>query len=747
MQIAILGGGPAGLYFAILEKLARPTTRIEIHERNRPDDTFGFGVVFSEETLGNLLDADAQTFREIERAFVRWTDIDIFGKGERIVSRGHTFCGLSRKRLLQILQDRARELGVVLQHERETDVASIRSNADLVIAADGVNSATRATFADRFNPSLDARKSRYVWLGTNLEMEAFTFIFEQNVHGLFQVHAYPYEKGYGTFIVECDERTWRAAKLDAASEPETIAYCERLFSKHLRGARLVANRSRWSQFVTVKNDHWHHENIVLIGDAAHTAHFSIGSGTKLAMEDAIALSSALGSPGSVGDQLDRYEADRRTQVERVQRAAQASLEWFEESTRPYKQPDLQFAFSLLTRSRRVTHENLRVRDPELVRRMDDWFTGALDANEATPSTPPMFTSFSLRDMTVPNRVVVSPMCMYSAIDGVPNEFHFTHLTARALGGAGLVMCEMTNVTPEGRITPGCTGLYDDAQTLGWKKIVDWVHANTPSKIGVQLGHAGRKGSVEVPFKTGGPGDVPLEEGNWPLLAPSAIPWSARNQTPRAMTRIDMTAVCDAYVAAARNANRAGFDIIEIHAAHGYLLSSFLSPLSNHRTDEYGGPVENRLRFPLEVLTAVRSAWPSEKPISVRISASDWAAGGLTSEDSVAIARAFHEHGADVIDVSTGQTSTHARPEYGRQWQVPFSDRIRNEVGVPTITVGMISSADDVNTIILAGRADLCALARPHLSDPNWTLHAAETLGYSKLAWPSQYFLGRGQRAR
>ncbi|MBV8535272.1 MAG: bifunctional salicylyl-CoA 5-hydroxylase/oxidoreductase [Alphaproteobacteria bacterium] len=735
-----MGGGPAGLYGALLMKKADPRADITVIERNKPDDTFGFGVVFSDATLAELRDADVVTYAEIEKSFAHWDDIDIHYKGEVITSTGHGFSGMSRKRLLNILQKRARALGVNLQFE--TDVASVERyrSADLVLAADGVNSMVRQVYAAHFQPQIDWRRNKFVWLGTTRPFPAFTFYFKESPHGLFRVHAYQYDKKHSTFIVECTEDTWRRAGLNEASEDATIAYCEALFRAELDGHKLLKNRSLWRNFPTVRTKHWYHENIVLMGDAVHTAHFSIGSGTKLAMEDAIALATAVKSHGKIGDALAAYEASRRPAVDAVQRAADVSLQWFEETERYFgKMAPLQFAYAMLTRSLRIQHANLKLRDPAFVGRVESWFAEEA-ANQSgvnipvDPPPPPMFTPFRLRDTVVQNRVVVSPMCQYSADDGTPNDWHLVHIGSRALGGAGLVITEMTDVSRDGRITPGCAGLYKPEHVAAWKRVVEFVHANSFAKIGVQLAHAGRKGSTRLAWDGI---DEPLPDGNWPLLAASAIPYLAHSQVPKAMNRADMDRVREDFVRATRLADEAGFDLIEIHCAHGYLLATFLSPLTNRRTDEYGGSLENRARYPLEVFAAVRAAWPAKKPMSVRISATDWAPGGFTPPDAVAVAKLFKEAGCDVLDVSAGQTVPDARPVYGRLFQTPFADRVRHEADMPTMTVGNISSWADVNAILAAGRADLCVLARGHLYDPYWTRHAAYEQNYD-LEWPKQY---------
>jgi anthraniloyl-CoA monooxygenase len=694
MRIAIAGGGPGGLYLSILLKRLDPAHEVVLHERNAPDDTFGFGVVFSDETLAAFEAADPESYGEITRSFVRWSEIDVHYRGEVITSGGHGFSALGRKQLLHILQTRAASLGVDLRFRSEVS----ELDGDLVVAADGVNSTLRG---QAFGTTLDRRRATYAWFGTPHLFEAFTFLIAETPRGVVQVHAYPYSDTMSTFIVE----TTTALPLDTAA-------CEALF-----GYELVENRTRWINFVTVRNERWRDGNVVLLGDAAHTAHFSIGSGTKLAMEDAISLAWAVRE----GD-IDAYEAERRPIVESTQRAAQGSLEWFEGIGRYTGQDPRTFAFNLLTRSRRITHGELRMRDPDFVATLDD-------------GVPPMFEPFRLRGLELANRVVVSPMDMYSSIDGTPGDFHLVHLGARAIGGAGLVMTEMICTSADGRITPGCGGLYRDAHTDAWKRIADFVHEHSRAAIGAQLGHAGRKGSTRLLWEGE---DQPLPEGNWPLIAPSPLPYlPGVSQVPREMTRADMDAIREDFVAATRRADAAGFDLLEIHMAHGYLLSEFLSPLTNVRGDAYG---RDRAKFPLEVFAACRAVWPAEKPMSARISATDWVDGGFDGDDAVAFARRLIEVGCDIVDVSTGQVSPDQRPAYGRSYQTPYADRIRHEAGIPVIAVVAISSYDDVNTIILAGRADLCALARPHLWDPHWTLHAAAEQGV-EMDWIPQYRSG------
>jgi len=738
VKIVSVGGGPAGLYFSILMKKADPAHDILVVERNRLEDTFGFGVVFSEATQENLQAADPETFERMARASAHWDDIAIHYRGTVVSSTGHGFSGLSRRAMLEILAERARGLGVRIEIGREADFAACR-DADLVLAADGANSVLRDRDAGHFRPTVDLRPNRFVWLGTSRPFPAFTFYFKHDRHGLWRVHAYQYEPGRSTFIVEAREETWRAACLDRATEDQTVAFCEELFAEELAGHRLEKNRSIWRQFGTVRNACWHHGNVVLIGDSAHTAHFSVGSGTKLAMEDAIVLARHLEAGGSLDAALAGYEAERRPLVESLQRAAQVSLQWFEDAERYFHLEPIQFAFNLLTRSLRITHDNLKVRDPAFVARVDRWFAAGAAAQAGVslpdqPVPPPLFTPFRLRGLRLENRAVVSPMCQYSAEDGTPNDWHLVHLGARAIGGAGLVMTEMTDVSREGRISTGCTGMYKPEHVAAWRRIVDFVHGASRAAIGMQLSHAGRKGSTRKLWE----GDsIPLAEGGWPVMAASPIPYFPESPVPREMDRGDMDRVRDEFVRAARMTDEAGFDLLELHCAHGYLLASFISPLTNRRTDAYGGALPARMRYPLEVFDAVRKVWPDAKPMSVRISAVDWAPGGMESEDAVEVARLLKAHGCDIIDVSAGQTVPDQQPVYGRLFQTPFADRIRHEAGIPVMTVGNISSYTDVNTILAAGRADLCVLARAHLWDPYWTRHAARELGWA-VEWPDQY---------
>lgn len=752
MRIACLGGGPAGLYFAISMKLHDPAHEIVVLERNRPDDTFGWGVVLSDETLDNLAANDAVSAARIREHFAYWDDIAVIHDGVKTVSTGHGFCGIGRHKLLLLLQARARELGIELRFESdipESAIDELRREFDLVLAADGLNSRTRQRYAEHFQPDIEVRACKFVWLGTRQTFnDAFTFIFEKTEHGWVWAHAYQFDADTATFIVECSEATWQAFGFGEMSQQESIAVCERIFSRHLDGHALMSNAhhirgSAWINFPRVLCARWSFDNVVLMGDAAATAHFSIGSGTKLALESAIALAEYLHSEPDMASAFARYEEERRLEVLRLQSAARNSTEWFEQVERYLDLDPVQFNYSLLTRSQRISHENLRLRDPEWLASAERWFQ-AQAGNEGSARAP-MFAPYRLRDMQLVNRVVVSPMAQYKAVHGSPTDWHFVHYAERAKGGAGLVYTEMTCVSPEGRITPGCPGFYAAEHEAAWKRLCDFVHTETSAKLCAQIGHSGPKGSTQLGWQEM---DAPLAEGNWPILAASAVPWSARNQVPKAMDRADMDRVRDEFVAAAEMANRAGFDMLEVHAAHGYLLSSFITPLTNRREDEYGGSLENRMRYPLEVIRAVRAAWPAHKPLSVRISANDWVGDeGVTPDEAVEIARQLKTAEVDIVDVSAGQTSTRARPVYGRMFQTPFSDRIRNETGMATMAVGNIYQADHVNSILMAGRADLVCLARPHLADPYWTLHAAAGIQDGECEWPAPYRAGRDQLQR
>ena len=745
MRIAIVGGGPGGLYLAALMKRLDPAHQITVWERNAPDDTFGFGVVFSDETIGGIDNADAEFAAAMASRFARWTDIDIHIGGQSHTVGGQGFAALGRMELLCLLQERCRAHGVTMHFSTPApDVETLRATHDLVVAADGLNSAVRAAHADVFRPTLSRRRNKYMWLGTDLVFEAFQFFIKRTPWGVMQIHGYPYSATGSTFIVEMHEDVWRRAGFTArdlppgVSDEPAIARIAELFADELAGHRLLANNSKWLSFTTVRNERWHHGNLVLVGDAAHTAHFSIGSGTKLAMEDSLALAACLHEHADIETALAAYETERRPVVESTQRAAQASLEWFENLGMYVDQEPTQFCFNLLTRSRRITYDNLRTRDPDFAASVD---AGFATANGLPTVAPAMFQPARIGKLALKNRVIVSAMDMYSAVDGVPGDFHLVHLGSKAMGGAGLVMTEMVCVSPAGRITPGCTGIWTDEQRDSWARIVDFVHERTSARIGLQLGHSGRKGSTRLMWEGM---DDPLPAGNWEVTGPSPVPYGPNSHVPRELTRADMDAVLGDFVAAARRGADAGFDLLELHCAHGYLLSSFLSPVANHRTDEYGGPLENRLRYPLEVFDAVRAVWPAERPMAVRISATDWVPDGNTEHDAVEIARAFIAHGTDAVDVSTGQVTSEERPAFGRSYQTPFADRIRHEVaagtGTAVIAVGAIASYDDVNSILLAGRADLCALGRTHLYDPQWTLHAAAEQEYP-VEWPVQFQAG------
>ncbi|AFJ47858.1 bifunctional salicylyl-CoA 5-hydroxylase/oxidoreductase [Shimwellia blattae] len=751
MNIVCIGGGPAGLYFALLMKLQNPANNIVVVERNRPFDTFGWGVVFSDATLENLRQADPVSAEQITSQFSRWDDIDIHFKGSVNRSGGHGFIGIGRKKLLNILQERCQALGVELVFDTlvEDDQAlAARYQADLVIASDGIHSRIRTRYQEIFQPDIDQRQCRFVWLGTRKVFDSFTFLFAESPHGWFQVHAYQFEPGLSTFIVETTEQTWQAAGLDTMSQEEGIAYCEKLFAPWLDGEPLMSNAAHlrgaaiWIRFPRVICNHWVHWTtrdkkeipVVLMGDAAHSAHFSIGSGTKLALEDAIELANSLRQhQGNLRPGLEHYEAVRSVEVLKIQNAARNSTEWFENVARYENLAPEQFAYSLLTRSQRISHENLRLRDPQWLAGYEQWLAGE-------PGVPPVLTPYRLREVTLANRVVVSPTLLYQARDGVPGAFHQVHLGSRALGGAGLVLTEMTAVSPGGRVTPGCPGLWNDEQARAWRQITDFVHQNSNARIGVQLGHAGRRGSTQCGQDKP---DTPLVQDNWPLVSASPLPYLAGvSQIPAEASQAQLAAICEEFVAAARRAVDAGFDWLELQAGHGFLLSAFISPLTNQRRDEYGGSLENRVRFPLEVFRAVRAAWPARLPISVRLSTTDWVAGGTTVDESVEIARLFREAGADMITCSSGEVSVDQKPVYGRMFQTPMADRLRNEGGIATMAVGAISDADQVNGIIASGRADLCAIGRPMLADANWLQRECARYGWEQVAWHPAYLYGR-----
>jgi anthraniloyl-CoA monooxygenase len=752
MKFACVGGGPAGLYFAISMKLRNPAHEIDVFERNRADDTFGWGVVFSDQTVENLMANDPISGTTICNDFAHWDDIDVHIHGKCIRSSGHGFIGIGRKRLLAILQDRARELGVQLHFQKEASAEPADwADYDLVIAADGANSRIRSAHAEHFDVDIQVKKNKFFWFGTPKQFDAFTFAFEQTEAGWVWAHAYRFDDSLSTFIVEMEPETWASLGLDQMNQPEAIALCQQIFAKYLDGNALISNATHlpgpqaWLNFRRIITGRWSYDKFILLGDAAHTAHFSIGSGTKLALEDAIKLAEVLNRPGlDRAAALAEYQAERNVEVLKLQNSARNSTEWFETLDRYLPFEPIQFAYSLLTRSQRVSHENLRLRDSDWLESVERWFQSQAPGGRDT-NAPPMFAPYKLREMNLENRIVVSPMAMYSAEGGTPGDFHLVHYGTRAQGGAGLVYTEMTCVSPEGRITPGCPGMYTPEHAAVWRRIAEFVHRESKAKLCLQLGHSGAKGSTRIGWEGM---DAPLEDGNWALIAASDVPWSTGNQVPRPMTRRDMDQVRDQFVAATRMAIYAGFDMVELHAAHGYLLSSFITPLQNRRTDEYGGNLANRLRFPLEVFTAMREAWPADRPMSVRISATDWMGdAGVTPDEAVLIAEAFHAAGADLIDVSAGQTWADCKPVYGRMFQTPFADQVRNEARVSTMAVGNIFETDHVNSILAAGRADLVALGRPHMIDPMWTLRAAAQHEYPDATVPPAYLNGMSQLAR
>ncbi len=742
MRIECIGGGPGGLYAAILAKKKFPQANIRVSERNRADDTFGWGVVFSDETLGAFEEADPESYAAITDAFATWTDIDTWHKDTWVRSTGHGFCGLSRKRLLQILHARCEDLGVELCFETEVDPTQL-PEADLIIAADGINSTIRELHADVLQPSMDWRNCKFTWLGTTRPLEAFTFIFLPTQHGVFSVHAYPFEKGeknLSTWIVECHEDTWRRAGLEDCTEEETATRMQELFADFLDGHKLLTNGSMWRTFPTVRCERWHTGNIVLIGDAAHTAHFSIGSGTKLAMEDAISLIKALEANDAtdIPAALAAYEDEHRVDTLKLQKAAQTSLEWFENVDRHVQLDPLPFLFSLMSRSKRITWENLALRDPDLIDRVreDFWTSRDLPLENGQRAPEPMFAPFDLGPLRLNNRVMVSPMCQYSAVNGTPNDWHLVHLGARSVGGAALVMCEATAVARDGRITHGCTGIWNDEQAKAWKRIVNFAHEHSSTAIGLQIGHAGRKASCNLPWEGGRP---LTNDQAWPTIGPTKTPFRSEGPTPKAIQREDMDLLRDQFIAAAGRALSAGFDLLELHMAHGYLLSSFLSKAVNQRDDEYGGNHENRMRLPLEIFDSVRAVWPTSKPLLVRVSATDWIGErGQTIEETIQFAHALKQRGCDALDLSSAGNVLESRPDYGRMYQTPFAERVRNETGLATIAVGAVLGHDHANTILAAERADLVAFARPHLADPHLTLQAAIHYGHEDLPWPNQY---------
>ncbi len=745
MKIAIIGGGPAGLYAAILLRKQRPQADITVYERNRTDDTFGFGVVFSDATLDNFEKYDQPSYRRITQEFAYWDDIAVHFRGTVHRVGGNGFCGCSRRTLLMILQERARELGVILRFETDIEDEARLADADLIILADGINSRFREKHSDHFQTEIDLRSNKFAWMGSTRPLDAFTFIFQETEWGPFIAHAYQYEAGRSTWIFETDPNTFEKAGLEGLDEKHSADRMAEIFGWFLDGHPLLTNRSTWRNFPMIRNKRWVKDKMVLLGDAKASAHFSIGSGTKLAMEDAIALADAMQSAPTVATALKQYEEGRREEVEKTQHAADVSLVWFEHVDRFWDFDPVQFAFGVMTRSKAITYDNLTLRAPDFVAKVDQAFArhvrdSGFDVDVEKPATP-MFQPFRLREMKVPNRAVVSPMCMYSARDGLPGDFHLVHYGSRAIGGAGLIFTEMTCVGPDARITPGCAGLWNDAQEAAWRRIVDFVHANSAAKFALQIGHAGRKGATKLMWDGM---DRPLEEGGWDVISASPIPYFPDSRVPREMDRAAMDAVKAAFVAAAERGERCGFDMLELHCAHGYLLASFISPLTNNRSDEYGGSLQGRLRFPLEVFEALRAVWPAHKPMSVRISATDWAEGGITGDDAVVIARSFAEAGVDLVDVSAGQTVREAQPIYGRMFQTPFSDQVRNEARVATMCVGNITTSDQVNTILAGGRADLVALGRPHLVDPFFTMKAAAWYGADGMFCPQQYLPGKDQ---
>jgi anthraniloyl-CoA monooxygenase len=749
MKVSIVGGGPGGLYFAVLAKKAWPRWDITVYERNRPDDTFGFGVVFSDQTLDTFKAYDLVTYERIRRRFAYWGDVDVVYKGEVLRSGGNGFCGCSRVALLNILQDRGRELGVQMKFQREVEGLEEFADSDLVVVADGINSRIREKYKDHFQPAVDLRPNKFTWLGSTKPFDAFKYFFRETPEGLIVAHCYQYEPDRSTWVIETDETTWKNFGFDKLSETAMLPVIERVFEKELEGHKLIANRSLWRNFPTITNKTWVKGNAVLVGDAKATAHFSIGSGTKLAMEDAIALFESMKKHDQVKDALKRYDTARREEVEKTQHAANVSLAWFEHMRRYWGMEAQQFAFGVMSRSKQITWENLELRDPAFIGKVHRWFAEQVraqgfDIDLKNPPVP-MFMPFRLRGMELANRVVVSPMDQYSAVDGVPGDWHFVHLGSRAVGGAGLVYVEMTCPSPDARISPGDTGLWNETQRDAFKRIVDFAHANSKAKLCMQLGHAGRKGSTQLGWQRM---DHPLDAGNWPLVSASPIPYyEGTSQVPRELQESEMKKIISDFEKSARLADQAGFDMLELHMAHGYLLASFISPLTNKRKDRYGGSIENRMRFPLEVWNACRSVFPENKPMSVRLSATDWAPGGLSGEDLMAAARMLKAAGCDLIDCSTGQTVPDQKPVYGRMFQAPFADWVRNEVGIATMTVGAITTPDQVNTLLASGKADLVALARPHLANPYFTLQAAAWYQDMNQYWPPQYLSGRDQAYR
>jgi len=750
MRIACLGGGPAGLYLAISMKLRDPAHEVLVVERNRANDTFGWGVVLSDDALDQLARNDPVSTDAIRQNFAYWDDIAVIHDGVRTVSGGHGFAGIGRKKMLILLQQRARDLGVELRFETEIGSAEdYRHDHDLVVGCDGANSGVRAAYAEHFRPEIDLRACKFVWLGTHQKFDdAFTFIFEKTPHGWVWAHVYQFDDTTATFIAECSQATWDSFGFEGMSKEEIVETCRAIFASHLDGHKLMSNADHlrgsavFMNFPRVLCERWYHQNVVLLGDASATAHFSIGSGTRLAFDSAIALADLLQSEPTIDGALQRYQEERRLEVLKLQNAARNSLEWFEQVERYLDMAPEQFTYSLMTRSQRIGHENLRARDPDWLAETEVWFQKQAGLPDDAPVRAPMFAPYTLRGLTLPNRIVVAPVAQYKATGGCPNDWHLAHYAERAKGGAGLVLTEMAAVSADGRMSAGCPGLYDPAHEAGWRRLVDFVHAETAAKIGCQIGHAGRRGAIYVDADGT---EKPMASGGWGLISASAVPWSADHQTPRAASPSDLDRISADFVAGTQMAAATGFDVIELQAAHGTLLSSFISPVSNTRTDAFGGSIENRLRFPLAVFRAMRAVWPEDRPMFVRISAHDWVGDqGVTPDEAVDIARAFAGAGADLIDVSSGETSAEARPRYGRMFQTPFSDRIRNDADVPTMAVGNIQDADQVNAILMAGRADLVALGRPHLADPYWTLNEAARIGDRHAAWPGPYLYGRDQ---
>lgn len=755
LRIAVIGGGPGGLYFALLTKKRLPDAEIDVYEQNRADDTFGFGVVFSDETLDEFLSADPQSYDLVRDSFAYWSDIVIEHEGRRTIVGGNGFAGCSRKRLLDILQTRCRGVGVRLHFEQAVDAASVEArfaDRDIVVVADGVNSPIRQRFASEFGVSIIEQRNRFAWLGSTRPLDAFTFFFRMTRHGPFCAHTYQYEEGRSTWVMETTPECWAASGLGHMSEAQSARFLEEVFAEDLKGHRLLTNRSIWRNFPTISCARWSHSRMVLLGDAKATAHWSIGSGTKLAMECAIALANAVVAHSrDIAAAFAAYEKERRTPVEITQHNAQVSLKWFEDMPVHWGKAPMEFAFSLMSRGKSVTWDNLKLRDASFLEEVEQEFYARYEAKTrrrvAAARPTPMFTPFDLRGVTIPNRVALAPMAQYSAEAGDLTDWHFTHYAARALGGAGLLFTEMTCPAPDARITPACAGLWNDRQESQWTELVKFVHGNSPAKVALQLGHAGRKGSTRIPAEGE---DRPLARYNWPLISASPLPYlEGVSDIPAEMTRGQMDRVIAEFAAAARRGARAGFDMLELHCAHGYLLASFLSPLANRRGDEYGGAAARRARFPVEVFAAIRAEFPTDRPVSVRLSCSDWAEGGLTLEDLRIIAGAFKDAGADIIHCSSGQTVPWQKPVYGRMWQTPFAEFVKNAVGIATIAVGDITLPEQINTIIAADRADLCALARPHLNNPFFTRQAAGHYGVKAAAagWPVQLKSGEYQLFR